>query len=77
MTEDERERLTAYLKDVFDGRYVSKNACNHIVEKEDERISKLETESAKINAKLGALIAILGTIGAAVVPVCIKLLFGG
>jgi hypothetical protein len=77
MTEDERERLTAYLKDVFDGRYVSKNDCSHTVEIEDKRITKLEIESAKINAKLGALIAILGTIGAAVVPVCIKLLFGG
>lgn len=65
------------IEKVLDDRYVRRKDCNAIVEKEEDRITKLEIRLENVNTKLGILIAILSTIGVPVVTLCIKLLFGG
>jgi hypothetical protein len=65
------------LEKIFDGRYVRRKDCDRTVEKEEDRITKLEIRLENVNTKLGILIAILSTIGVPVISLCIKLLFGG
>lgn len=65
------------LEKILDGRYVRRKDCDRTVEKEEDRITKLEIRLENVNTKLGILIAILSTIGVPVISLCIKLLFGG
>jgi hypothetical protein len=65
------------LEKILDDRYVRRKDCKQTVEKEEDRITKLEVRLENVNTKLGILIAILTTIGVPVVTLCIKLLFGG
>jgi hypothetical protein len=65
------------LEKILDDRYVRRMDCKQTVEKEEDRITKLEVRLENVNTKLGILIAILSTIGVPVVTLCIKLLFGG
>lgn len=70
------EQITE-LERILDDRYVRRKDCKQTVEKEEDRITKLEIRLENVNTKLGILIAILSTIGVPVVTLCIKLLFGG
>lgn len=65
------------LEKILDDRYVRRKDCDVTVEKEEDRITKLEIRYENVNTKLGILIAILSTIGVPVISLCIKLLFGG
>lgn len=72
------------LEERFDDRYVKKDDCGRNIDIEDKKIHNLEKEIAsvkvelgKVGARLGILIAILSAIGTSVIPLCIKLLFGG
>ena len=65
------------LEKILDDRYVRQKDCDKTVEKEEDRITKLEIRLENVNTKLGILIAILSTIGVPVISLCIKLLFGG
>lgn len=67
----------AELERILDDRYVRRKDCKQTVEKEEDRITKLEIRLENVNTKLGILIAILSTIGVPVISLCIKLLFGG
>lgn len=67
----------AELERILDDRYVRRKDCKQTVEKEEDRITKLEVRLENVNTKLGILIAILSTIGVPVISLCIKLLFGG
>lgn len=61
------------LKEIF----VTKDSCDRTVRSEDEKISKLEIKLARLDTKLGVLIALLSAIAVPVISLCIKLLFGG
>ena len=65
------------LEKILDDRYVRRKDCDVTVEKEEDRITKLEIRYENVNTKLGILIAILSTIGVPVISLCIKLLCGG
>lgn len=65
------------LEKILDDRYVRQKDCDKTVEKEEDRITKLEIRLENVNTKLGILIAILSAIGVPVISLCIKLLFGG
>lgn len=80
MTNEELEQL----EQIFDGRYVQKNDCTKTVEKSEEKhnklsleVQQLKIEIAKMNTKLGVLVGILSAIGVSVIPLCVKMLFGG
>ena len=80
MTNEELEQL----EQIFDGRYVQKDDCAKTVDRENEKIDRLtldvqglKIEIAKMNIKLAVLIGILSAIGVSVIPLCVKMLFGG
>ncbi|MBO5701376.1 MAG: hypothetical protein J6S71_02950 [Clostridia bacterium] len=80
MTEEEYKALEGR----FDDRYVKKDVCARNIDAEDKKIhaveaelGKVKIELGKVSTKLGILIGILSAIGGAVIPLCIKLLFGG
>lgn len=60
------------LKNIF----VTKEECTKRMEEENQKITDLRVDMAKIVSKLNILIAILSAIGASMIGVCIKLLFG-
>lgn len=62
-----------YLKNFF----VSKESCEEKKHSSDEHIQKLELTMAKIGTKLSVMIAILGAIGATMLTVVAKFIFGG
>lgn len=63
----------AYLKNFF----VSRESCDEKKHSSDEHIQKLELTMAKIGTKLSVMIAILGAIGATMLTVVAKFIFGG
>lgn len=65
------------IERILDDRYVRRKDCDRTVEKEEDRITKLEIRLENVNTKLSILIAILSAIGVPVISLCIKLLFGG
>jgi hypothetical protein len=69
--------LREQLKEDFDARYKQIDDCEKTVEKEEKKIDALTIEFAKSNTKLNIMIAILSAIGAAILPICVKILFGG
>lgn len=72
MGEFTREQIE-YLKNFF----VSKDACDEKKHASDEHIQRLELTMAKIGTKLSVMIGILGAIGATMLTVVAKFLFGG
>lgn len=68
MTKDELLEL--------DERYVKKEKCAEYRQQASSENKALEISVAKLVTKLNVVIAILGTIGTAIVGVCVKLLFG-
>lgn len=69
LTDDDIKRL--------DDRYVSQDVCiakHRII---DDKTSKLEVASTRVETKLNMLLGILSCIGAAVVGILIKMLIGG
>lgn len=56
--------------------FVTKDECSKIMDAEDAKITEIKVDIARIVSKLNILIAILSAIGASVMGVCIKLLFG-
>ncbi len=62
-----------FLKNFF----VSKETCDEKKHNSDEHILKLEITMAKIGTKLSVMIGILGAIGATMLTVVAKFLFGG
>jgi hypothetical protein len=63
----------AYLKNFF----VSRESCDEKKHSSDEHIQKLELTMTKIGTKLSVMIAILGAIGATMLTVVAKFIFGG
>lgn len=62
-----------FLKAIF----VTKDSCDEKKHNSDEHIQKLEVTMAKIGTKLSVMIGILGAIGATMLTVVAKILFGG
>lgn len=62
-----------YLKNFF----VTKDSCDEKKHSSDEHIQKLEITMARIGTKLSVMIGILGAIGATMLTVVAKFLFGG
>lgn len=61
------------LKEIF----VTRQECNTTVDDIRLKISEDNKELAVINTKLSLVLWILGAVGAAVITVLIKILFGG
>ena len=72
-TNEQLDQLAKY----FDGRYVKQTECDAHVSKTDERIHEIELNSVKALEKLNITIGILGAIATALLPVAIKIIFGG
>lgn len=79
--------LKDQLQNEFDGRYVLIEDCEKARQGESSKIDGLKEEfarlreevrvdRAKTNTRLNILIAILSTLAAPIVGVCVKLLFG-
>lgn len=62
-----------FLKNFF----VTKEACDEKKHSSDEHIQALEVSMAKVSTKLSVMIAILGAIGATMLTVVAKFIFGG
>lgn len=62
-----------YLKNFF----ITKESCDEKKHSSDEHIQRLEVTMAKIGTKLSVMIGILGAIGATMLTVVAKFLFGG
>jgi hypothetical protein len=67
-----KETLTGLLNDI----YVSKDDCDRDMKEVDSKLSSDSKELAIINTKLSLVLWLLGAVGAAVITVLIKLLFG-
>ena len=76
MAHSEYVALKDQLQSEFDGRYVLVEDCERTVKEESKKIDRLTVEFAKSNTKLNILIGLLSAIGASVLGVCVKLLFG-
>ena len=62
-----------FLKAIF----VTKESCDEKKHSSNEHIQKLEVTMAKIGTKLSVMIGILGAIGATMLTLVAKILFGG
>lgn len=67
-----------------DDRYMTKDSCdkrqNDIYEKiskMSEDFNEMKVKSAQSHTLLKIVVGILGAIGTALIPICLKLLFGG
>lgn len=72
-TNEQLDQLAKY----FDGRYVKQSECDAHVEDTDRRIRAIEINSAKALEKLNITIGILGTIATTILPIAVKIIFGG
>lgn len=61
------------LKEIF----VTRKECNVTVDEINGKLSSDMKELAVINTKLSLILWLLGAVGAAVITVLIKILFGG
>ncbi len=71
-----KDGLKETLRGLLDDVYVSKDDCDHDMQEVDRKLSNDSKELAVINTKLSLVLWLLGAVGAAVITVLIKLLFG-
>lgn len=71
-----KDGLKETLRDLLDDVYVSKDACDHDMEEVNKKLSNDSKELAVINTKLSLILWMLGAVGASVITVLIKILFG-
>lgn len=64
------------LQERFDMRYKLKEDCDKEMSDVSEKLSKDATRLAVMNTKLSLVLWLLGAIGAAVITVLIKIVFG-
>lgn len=67
----------AELQERFDMRYKLKEDCDKEMSDVSEKLSKDATRLAVMNTKLSLVLWLLGAIGAAVITVLVKIVFGG
>ena len=72
-TNEQLDQLAKY----FDGRYVKQTECDAHVDETDKRIRAIEINSAKTLEKLNITIGILSAIATAILPIAVKIIFGG
>lgn len=71
-----KDGLKETLRDLLDDVYVSKDACDHDMQEVNNKLSNDSKELAVINTKLSLILWMLGAVGASVITVLIKILFG-
>jgi hypothetical protein len=71
-----KDGLKETLRDLLDDVYVSKDDCDRDMQEVEKKLSNDSKELAVINTKLSLVLWLLGAVGAAVITVLIKLLFG-
>lgn len=71
-----KDGLKETLRDLLDDVYVSKDDCDHDMEEVNKKLSNDSKELAVINTKLSLVLWMLGAVGASVITVLIKILFG-
>lgn len=71
-----KDGLKETLRDLLDDIYVSKDDCDRDMQEVDKKLSNDSKELAVINTKLSLILWLLGAVGAAVITVLVKLLFG-
>ena len=71
-----KDGLKETLRDLLDDVYVSKDDCDHDMEEVNKKLSNDSKELAVINTKLSLILWMLGAVGASVITVLIKILFG-
>lgn len=71
-----KDGLKETLRDLLDDVYVSKDDCDHDMSEVEKKLSNDSKELAVINTKLSLVLWLLGAVGAAVITVLIKILFG-
>lgn len=71
-----KDGLKDTLRDLLDDVYVSKDDCDHDMEEVNKKLSNDSKELAVINTKLSLVLWMLGAVGASVITVLIKILFG-
>ena len=71
-----KEGLKETLRDLLDDVYVSKEDCDNDMEEVNKKLSNDSKELAVINTKLSLILWMLGAVGASVITVLIKILFG-
>lgn len=72
-TNEQLDQLAKY----FDGRYVKQAECDAHVGETERRIREIELNSAKALEKLNITIGILAAIATAILPIAVKIIFGG
>lgn len=71
-----KDGLKETLRDLLDDVYVSKDDCGRDMEEVNKKLSNDSKELAIINTKLSLVLWMLGAVGASVITVLIKILFG-
>ena len=71
-----KDGLKETLRDLLDDVYVSKDDCDRDMEEVNKKLSNDSKELAVINTKLSLVLWMLGAVGASVITVLIKILFG-
>ena len=71
-----KDGLKETLRDLLDDVYVSKDNCDRDMEEVNKKLSNDSKELAVINTKLSLVLWMLGAVGASVITVLIKILFG-
>ena len=71
-----KDGLKDTLRDLLDDVYVSKDDCDRDMEEVNKKLSNDSKELAVINTKLSLILWMLGAVGASVITVLIKILFG-
>jgi hypothetical protein len=71
-----KDGLKDTLRSLLDDVYVSKDACDHDMQEVEKKLSNDSKELAVINTKLSLILWMLGAVGASVITVLIKILFG-
>ena len=71
-----KDGLKETLRDLLDDVYVSKDDCDRDMEEVNKNLSNDSKELAVINTKLSLVLWMLGAVGASVITVLIKILFG-
>lgn len=71
-----KDGLKETLRDLLDDIYVLKDDCDRDMQDVEKKLSNDSKELAVINTKLSLVLWLLGAVGAAVITVLIKLLFG-
>lgn len=71
-----KDGLKETLRDLLDDVYVSKEDCDNDMAEVEKKLSNDSKELAVINTKLSLILWMLGAVGASVITVLIKILFG-